>query len=238
MDTHSESLSCLSAQPHDTNVKDPVLHYFGCLEAWERDAFLQGTSSYWLRKVEKLQGLGTCRSEAEAKVEAERETCERRCAEELRRVSRILHTFSHTDKQSYLLTDLAKSRETWRASKEYKLGIGRVREWRTGKFLPNGDALASVEVTKGELYNPDSNIKVQVIAFKEGVPCNLDSKYVTGTFPNQATSVYELLRRDTPGLFNLLKQKRDNLSATGPVWIHIPSNNMLVSLQVTLYYIR
>ncbi|KAI1358687.1 hypothetical protein F5Y08DRAFT_321254 [Xylaria arbuscula] len=237
MDMHEESSSCLSADPHDDNVKDPVLHYFGCLEAWQRETFFNATSQYWVSEVEKLESIGASRSEAEAKVEAQRESCQKRCAEELHRVSLILNSFARDDKQAYLLKDIASSRTYWQSTMNYKYGVERLRKWRTDRGLPNGATFSSPDNTTKELYNPDSNIKVQVIAFDEGIPCNIDSPHVTGTFPNQATSVYELLQRDTPGLFNLLKQKRDESSATGPIWIHIPSNNMLwVEEAISLYY--
>ncbi|KAI0521730.1 hypothetical protein F5B22DRAFT_596029 [Xylaria bambusicola] len=236
MATYSERASCLSADPHD-DIRDPVLHYFGCLEAWQRDDFFDTASPYWIKQVKTLKDSGILRPDAERRIRAQRGAYRNHCAEELHRVSLILSALAADEKKSYLLTDLASSLARWRSSRQYELGIELVRKWRADRRLPNGAAITYPKNETGKLYNPHSNIKVQVIAFKEGLPCNLDPQYATGTFPNQVTNVHDLLRHEKPLLSSLLQQKRIDNAGAESMWIHIPSNNMLwVEEVIARYY--
>ncbi|KAI1422741.1 hypothetical protein F5Y12DRAFT_799330 [Xylaria sp. FL1777] len=232
METHDQKPSCLSVDPHDDNIKDPVLHYFGCLEAWHRSSFFDSTSPYWIGEVERLENSGTCRAEAKAIVETKREICRKTCSDELRRVSLILGAIAKDKHQSFLLRKLASSRKLWLSTGEYQSGIEKVREWRTCRGMPNGVSIEYPQNAMEELYNPD-NVTVSVMAFEKGLPHNIGVPYVTGMFPNQTTNVHDLLRRDTPGLFDLLGQKKH--AATTLTWLHIPSNNMLQEIVASYY---
>ncbi|KAI0975919.1 hypothetical protein F4678DRAFT_469688 [Xylaria arbuscula] len=226
MEAHYQQPSCLSVDPHNDDVTDPILHYFGCLEGYQRDSFFDSTSSYWTEEITKLEKAGIRRADAEAKVEARRQTWQKDCSDELRRLSLILGALAKDNKLSYLLKSLASSRELWRSSRPYQSGIARVRGWRASRHMPNGATIVSPQNATEHLYDPD-NLPVSVMAFKDGRPHNIGSQYAAGTFPNQSTNVHDLLQRDTLGLFSLLKRKKDRTSSTTLTWLHVPSNNML-----------
>ncbi|KAI1296419.1 hypothetical protein F5Y03DRAFT_387080 [Xylaria venustula] len=231
METHYQQPACLSVDPHDDNVTDPILHYIGCLEGHQRDSFFDSTSSYWTDEIAKLEKAGILRADAEAKVELRRQTWRKDCFDELWRLSLIRGALARDNKLSCLLKSLATSRELWRSSRVYQSGIARVRGWRARRHMPNGATIVSPQSATEDLYDPE-NLPVSIMSFEDGRPHNIDSRYAAGTFPNQSTKVYDLLQRDTPGLFSLLNrkkhlQKMNRGSPTIMTWIHVPSNNML-----------
>ncbi|KAI0427549.1 hypothetical protein F5Y09DRAFT_28291 [Xylaria sp. FL1042] len=236
METHDQNPSCLSTHPHDDNITDPILHYFGCLEAWQRDSFLNAACPYWTREVEKLKDSGLRYDEAVARVITKRVMCREDCSKELRRVSLVLAALAKDDNQSRLVRSLASSREQWRCSQQYKSGIELVRKWRARRGIPNGVTFLPLQNAIEGLFNLDK-LMVHVMAFENGTPHNIDSQCVTGTFPNQSTNVGDLLRHDTSELFELLREKKNDRSSATLTWIHIPSNNMLwIEELIASYY--
>ncbi|KAI0441664.1 hypothetical protein F4803DRAFT_409970 [Xylaria telfairii] len=221
MHTHNEP-SCLSVDPHDDNITDPVSHYFGCLEASERASFFDLESPDWVSEAEKY------------KREEKREIWRKECFNALRRISLILGALAKDDRKVHLLKDLDSSREAWRSSREYQSGIQRVRDWRASKGMRNGVAIDQVEVDAEKVYNPDDET-VSIMAFENGVGYDIPSHWdVTGTFPNQTTTVDSILAEDQDhwGLLNWIREKE-----SGVTWFHIPSNNMTwVEKVIARYY--
>ncbi|KAI1272497.1 hypothetical protein F5Y07DRAFT_391953 [Xylaria sp. FL0933] len=226
MDLHDQIPSCLSTEPHDDNIIDPTMHYLGCLEAWQRDSFLDAASPYWAAEIERLEQSGLRRPEAEGRVEMKLQICREDCRRELQRVSQILTALAEDSNQSRLLENLASSRKQWRTSEEFRSNIERVRLWRHDRSLPNGAFLASFQNATPGSFEP-AKLTVPVMAFQNGMPYNINSHYAAGTFPNQSTNVVDLLRYDSTGLFELLREKRSDGSSATLTWIHVPSNNML-----------
>ncbi|KAI1124312.1 hypothetical protein F5Y10DRAFT_249710 [Nemania abortiva] len=236
METHDNdhNSSCLSGDPHDDNIADPILHYFGCLEASERDSFFDRKSPFWGREVERLMNSGISRSEAEAKVHEKLGNWQNACSSEIRRLSFIYSALAKDVQQSHLLTHLASSRDTWRSSSEYQSNIQHVRDWRTEKCMQNGVAIEPLPASTDEL-SPD-DLPVSIMAFEDGAAHDIQYPHVTGTFPNQTITVNNLLRIGPQQTAGLLKSTRDKATA-GVTWFHIPSNNMTwVEEAIACYY--
>ncbi|TGJ84672.1 hypothetical protein E0Z10_g4112 [Xylaria hypoxylon] len=233
METHDQIPSCLSVDPHDDNITDPVLHCFGYLKAWQRESFFDLASPHWKSEVERYVRSGTRRSTAEAAVAKKRDACRKDCSDETRRVSLILGALSIDNNQFNLLKSLACSRMLWRSTGEFASGLERVRAWRLDRGMQNGVMIVPPPVATNEVYNPD-NLAASIMTFEDGAPYNIDSRRVTGTFPNQTTTVADLLRRESFGLLNLIKDRKNGRSATTVTWLHIPSNNMLWVEHVTM----
>ncbi|TRX96420.1 hypothetical protein FHL15_002692 [Xylaria flabelliformis] len=210
MDTLDQEPSCMSIDPHDDNITDPVLHYFGCLEASERASFFDAESSYWAGEIQRQINAGLPHSEAETKTEKKREIWKKECFNELRRISLILNALAKDNRKSHILRNVEASRNAWRSSKEYQSGIQHVRDWRAGRGMRNGVAIAPVPIGTEEVYKPD-DLKVSIMAFDNGVGYDIQHPHVMGTFPNQTTTVNNMLRRDNndpSGLLNWTKNKK------------------------------
>ncbi|KAI0111178.1 hypothetical protein GGR51DRAFT_557585 [Nemania sp. FL0031] len=226
--------SCLSGDYHDDNIADPILHYFGCLEASERGSFFDRKSPFWCREIERLINSGVARSEAEAKVYEKLETWETACSREIHRLSLIYSALAKDVNQSHLLTHLASSRDTWRSSSEYQSNIQHVRDWRTEKNMQNGIAIEPLPVSTEQL-SPD-DLPISIMAFEDGAAYDIQYPNVMGTFPNQTITVNNLFRTGPGETLGLLKSIKDRRTV-GITWLHIPSNNMTwVEEAIACYY--
>ncbi|KAI1177852.1 hypothetical protein F4777DRAFT_166920 [Nemania sp. FL0916] len=232
---HEFSTSCLSVDPHDDNITDPVLHYFGCLEASERSSFFDPAAPYWAGEVEKRMKAGSTRHLAESEISIKIKTWETRCSDEIHRLSQMLSAIADNPTQSHLLRNVAKSRDAWRASRDYGSGIQRVRKWRAGRGMKNGVFTEPLPVPTGDVYNPD-RLRISIMAFRRGTAHDLDHFHVTRTFPNQNIAANDLLRPGADEDFGLLKSIRDS-DIPGVTWFHIPANNMTwVEEAIACYY--
>ncbi|KAI0868818.1 hypothetical protein GGS24DRAFT_506414 [Hypoxylon argillaceum] len=226
--------SCLGGDPHDDNIADPILHYFGCLEAWERGSFFDRASPFWARQVQNLVNSGVLRPEAEAKVHEKLEAWQNSCFSEIRRLSLIFSALAKDKNLSHLLTHLASCRDMWQSSIEYKSNIQHVREWRAHKNLRNGVAIEPLPAATKEL-SPD-DVPISVIAFEYGRARNIQYPHVEGTFPDQSITMNNLVQRGPKGNPGLLKSVKDQ-STLGITWFHVPSNNMTwVEEVIACYY--
>lgn len=203
MNTHDQEPSCLSVDPHDNNITDPVLHCFGCLEASERQTLFDPESPYWVGEVQRHISAGLTSSAAETKAKKKRIVWTKECFDELRRISLILGSLAKDNRKAHLLKNLDSSREAWRSSREYQSGIQRVRDWRASKGMRNGVAINTVKVGTEEVYNPD-DVTVSIMAFDNGAGYNIQHPHMTGTFPNQTTTVNNMLRGDQNEPFGII----------------------------------
>ncbi|KAI0099723.1 hypothetical protein GGR51DRAFT_576165 [Nemania sp. FL0031] len=73
MANRSAGLSCLSIDPHDQNITNPLLHFHGCIEIWERDAFLEGKVDIWEEEL-KHQNKFLNPQDAKTKVDRMKES--------------------------------------------------------------------------------------------------------------------------------------------------------------------
>ncbi|KAI8631634.1 hypothetical protein F5Y19DRAFT_400989 [Xylariaceae sp. FL1651] len=223
MDDHNTNTSCLSAESHNNNITNHVLHYFGCLEACERDTFFDPSSPFWVHEINKYVEAGLTSNEARVKADKRRVRWQQDCTNELQRVAFLLSALATDDEESQFLKLVANSRDAWRSSYAYRSNIGHVREWRAGRGCMNGVELQTVSSAPVGVYDPDRDLKVSIMEFEDGVPQDDDDPRVKGRFPDQTTTVEKLLQRDGSRSSGLLS--RDRLS-NRIKWFHIPLNNM------------
>ncbi|KAI3317359.1 hypothetical protein HD806DRAFT_371282 [Xylariaceae sp. AK1471] len=230
-----EYSSCLSAEPHNDNIKNHFSHYFGCLEAWERSSFFDPTSPHWVDEVERHINSGHTPSVARTKADKKREKWQQDCTNELQRAASLLAALAADSEENHVLGRVTFSRDRWRASRQYQSNIGHTREWRAGKGLPNGVAL-QLPNTAGA-YNPEDDLQVPIMEYKGGVPQDIHDPRVTGNFPYQTTTVKKLLQRDISDgpVVELLAWARSVPEQV--IWFHIPMNNMRwVESAIASYY--
>lgn len=205
--------SCLSAEPHD--AQDNLLHYLGCAEFCKRKTFLDNLK---LEDQKRING-------------------------EIRRIVRLRRALKteRDDSVSSLVGNLEGSMVAWRASRGNK-GIGAVREWRTGRGLPN--EVTQVFPHDGEApgsYDADSDVKAYLIRYKDGKHVeNAQDHGAKGHYHShkmlelqRKILVSRLLMEPAPGgtskpsdgLLFELSQASDG----GINYLHLPANNMAVS---------
>lgn len=149
-DTYSEPTTCLSTEPHEQAVKDPVQHYFGCIEICERPNFFnQETNHVWInereieRKKLKMERGDAYRLLSPSEVEALLDVPMRKrmisvaVAIEARYkrtevMRRAMMKPPSSGGQPGLVANVDKSRNKWMNSQKFKEGIPAVREWRRG----------------------------------------------------------------------------------------------------------
>lgn len=145
--------SCLSTDQHDDNVTDLVSHYFGCIEIRQRKDFFNPNNAIWKSQMEivkkKLQDevfQGDHSVEVEAKKRVDEEMGKTAVEIEARyvRTEIIVNAISKEwkdateatrNKKPNLVTTVQESHDAWHASKDYRTGIIKVKEWRQGKLM-------------------------------------------------------------------------------------------------------
>ncbi|KAI0387824.1 hypothetical protein F5Y04DRAFT_241086 [Hypomontagnella monticulosa] len=198
-------IGCLNSAPHDDNITDHVLHFFGCLEFSDRASFFESIKS-----------------------EEERETVKRDCEQRLRHVHFLRFQLTQDPDSEHLVNNIRQSSYVWRNSDDYQSNINKVREWRLkeGKrSAPEPDIDFNFDDGRYERYNVRKDVSVQILQFKGGIPRDLPDPRVVGHFPNQTTTIERLLPGDEsqdPDSGLLLKDP--DLETIK--YFHIPSNNM------------
>ncbi|KAH9904479.1 hypothetical protein F4778DRAFT_64649 [Xylariomycetidae sp. FL2044] len=91
--------TCLSAEPHDDNVRDILTHYLGCLEFAERKEFFKDTNKVWEEEVEYFEAEGVSREEAKRRGEKNRDKWKRNCATEERRIEFLRKALERDEKE-------------------------------------------------------------------------------------------------------------------------------------------
>ncbi|KAI0813899.1 hypothetical protein GGR55DRAFT_701684 [Xylaria sp. FL0064] len=206
--------SCLSAEPHENDIRDPLLHYLGCIEIYKREEFLNGNTDIWqkeLKHQEKLLKYDAAKKTVDNMKNSWQTTIEK----EMRRILFLRHTLSDDEHDKELVHDVEESYEKWKVSIQYKENIGKVREWRRELGKINSVTGREFNPSKGA-YTPEKDISVPVIHLKDHVGFdNTAEEHVRGKFPNQKTTIEELLRYQMP-----------ELEPNRVRYYHIPSNNM------------
>lgn len=209
MGDHDITPTCLSAEEHGNNeARDVILHYLGCLEFCEREAYFN-----WLE------------GEHQKQLESE-----------LRRIEYLRHVLKHDKEESLLLVNLDRSMKSWRQCDLYTCseGIEAVRTWRLAKGRrnfenqrdPRTSHLASSE------YDPDRDLNAYLIRYvKSQAEEELKDPRFNGHFPNHKIAVSQLLNREEPSN-PLAKGSQPEESIN---YFHFPANNMQVSLALSSY---
>ncbi|RWA03890.1 hypothetical protein EKO27_g11217 [Xylaria grammica] len=240
--SNNSATSCLSAEPHDNAIKDPLIHYFGCTSFLDRDKLLDAGHKIWKDEKDHQTKLETARNTSEARigegvesrVEAIRERWRKNFAKELRRIALIRKTLEEEDEAVNLVRDVNTYRDEWR---EYFAS-------KNGKSLPpvsdisiaESDASSSDSNADADTYVPEKDVSVGIIEFEKGEPFSEDynppgakNGLISGKFPDQKTTVQSLLRegKSSDPDWNLLHKDRIRDHPDRIRYFHIPSNNMI-----------
>ncbi|KAI1756205.1 hypothetical protein F4782DRAFT_550101 [Xylaria castorea] len=213
--------SCLSAEPHEESITNPLIHFLGCIEICERDSFLKRGVS--IRKDELVhQPTPHCEKTNEV-VEDMKSRWRSNVESEMRRIALLRRTLSKDSHDKRLVEEVENSGSLWRDSTEYTENIDKVRQWRgDGRISITGPDFACAK----EDYIPEEDTSVPIIQFKD---CREFSKTrdnrLSGKFPNQKTTITMLLDEAKP-MENLLYKDND-FDCDRIKYFHIPSNNMI-----------
>ncbi|GAW18595.1 hypothetical protein ANO14919_080730 [Xylariales sp. No.14919] len=239
--SNNSATSCLSAEPHDEAIKDPLIHYFGCTPFFKRDKLLAADHKIWKDEKEHQTKLESARKTPEAKigegvesrVDAIRERWRKDFTKELQRIALIRKTLEE-DKADNLVQEVNTCRDKWR---EYFAT-------KNSKSLPpasdisiaESDASSSDSNADSDTYVPEKDVSVGIIEFEKGEPFSEDynpsgakNGLISGKFPDQKTTVQSLLRegKSSDPDQNLLHKDRIRDHPDRIRYFHIPSNNMI-----------
>ncbi|KAI1271146.1 hypothetical protein F5Y07DRAFT_405873 [Xylaria sp. FL0933] len=206
--------SCLSAEPHENDIRDPLLHYLGCIEIYKREEFLNGNTNIWQKELTHQEKL--LNEDAKGTVENMKNSWHDTIEKEMRRIIFLRHTLSNDEHDKELVYDVEESYQGWKDSKKFKDNIDKVKRWREELGKANSVKGREFHHSK-EAYTPEKDISVPVIHLSDhkGSGFNEKETHIRGKFPNQKTTIEELLGRKMP-----------ELEANSVRYYHIPSNNM------------
>jgi hypothetical protein len=231
--------SCLSAEPHNDNIKESLLHFLGCVNVSERYRLLNDDSHpVWQYEINHhVKENKTPEEEARALANQKREKWKNACLSELRRIKFLRQKLKDDEDEKKLVIDVEKSRKEWETSTEYREGIALVRKWKNRHDDPEtsenkDDMLGNEPQSVIEKYTPERDVNVPIIQFNDGkaqdfkVLKDIDGKKVWGSFPDQKTTVEHLLDGSIKENNILYREKTDKTIK----YFHLPSNNMTVSM--------
>ncbi|EGO56225.1 hypothetical protein NEUTE1DRAFT_43839, partial [Neurospora tetrasperma FGSC 2508] len=148
-DTYNEPTTCISAEPHEQAVKDPVQHYFGCIEICQRPDFFKESNNVWVNEREmERKKLRMAMDNASRPLLTDdmnamlNETMTKRmlsvaiAIEARYRRTEVMRSAIMKPRSSggqpRLVYNMEKSRNKWMNSQKFKDGIPMVRDWRKG----------------------------------------------------------------------------------------------------------
>jgi hypothetical protein len=244
--------TCLSADNHDNNVKDHLLHFLGCIEISDRYAFLNDPEyPLWSNETEYVakdrmkkktsEPKNKSESPDQATVEAAKiQTVKKQsawrseCQSELRRIDFLRRILRDDEDEKHLVEKIEESRKSWENSPVYRSNIENVKKWRrdrnTTKYKAQDKTYEDPDRTIARQdYKPEEDVNVPFIQF-EKKPDKYEpveepiarEKAIWGSFPDQKTNIENLLYGKGE---NLLDKERKPERIR---YFHIPSNNMLV----------
>ncbi|KAF2966107.1 hypothetical protein GQX73_g7479 [Xylaria multiplex] len=235
MAQRSASATCLSAESHEHDIRDPLLHYLGCIEIYQREDFLNGNNPIWKDELEHQRSLriengvslALQSEDAEKAVEKMKESWKVNIENELQRIALLRQTLSNDENDGQLVKKVEASYKEWRKSVDED-NIQKVIRWRTKLGKTNSEHGPSPDVDPKEDYSPEKDISVPVIHFIDRKEfTENDTQRLRGKFPNQKTTIEKLLYSDdTRPEANMLH--KNNASDQHRIrYFHIPSNNMI-----------
>lgn len=148
-DTYNEPTTCISAEPHEQAVKDPVQHYFGCIEICQRPDFFKESNHVWVneREIERkklrmaMDNAPRPLSTDDINARLNDTMTERMLSVAIAIEARYKRTdvmrsaiikLRSSGGQPSLIYNVDRSRDKWMSSQEFKDGIPMVRNWRKG----------------------------------------------------------------------------------------------------------
>ncbi|KAI1807476.1 hypothetical protein F4811DRAFT_574429 [Daldinia bambusicola] len=205
--------TCLNSDEHDSEIKDHLLHYLGCLRFGDRADFFDKNSDIWKKEVkhqEETFGYGP--EDAQTITEQRLASWKENCDNELKRIDFLRKLLSQDSKDKHLVEKQEESLQAWRVFGRYNKPGGSQNQATTSR--PAGN-------TKNEDYDLEKDITVPIIQFDNGKADDVDSRDVRYKFPNQKTTLKKLLH----GEDNLLHHSKCS-SDRIVTYFHVPSNNM------------
>ncbi|KAI2627729.1 hypothetical protein GGR54DRAFT_652540 [Hypoxylon sp. NC1633] len=226
--------TCLSNKYHDYNIKDHLLHYFGCLRDPERKVFLEPEFPIWQQEIEHQESIGHSPKEAKEIANAKRNAWKENRDRELRRIEFLRKTLNQDPEDKHLVAELTNSLGLWRRQPGRQTPEQADNSPNSQEDSPGTSNQAeSISIhseyagnnTDTSPYDPAKDVKVPIIQFKNGkgitVPVTHPEDLIWSEFPNQKTSLYNLLEAK----HNLLFEDRQSDGMLR--YFHIPSNNMI-----------
>ncbi|KAK6953606.1 hypothetical protein Daesc_005911 [Daldinia eschscholtzii] len=217
--------TCLSSEEHDANITDHLLHYFGCITLKNREVFFEKDFPIWTNELQHQQEtLHHSPDQAKKITDQKRASWEANCTREVDRIDLLRQELLKDEKDRHLVNNVAKSHSDWR---KWRQSLGSHESLKPLKFNWLGDernCRKTKEMTKTE-YSLEEDVVVPIIQFDDGKSDSIKSDEVRNKFPNQKTTVQDLLS----GRDNLLHNRmynRDLSSGRLVRYFHIPSNNM------------
>ncbi|KAI1112875.1 hypothetical protein F5Y14DRAFT_419834 [Nemania sp. NC0429] len=222
-DNELEHASCLSVEPHEGNITNPLLHFLGCIKICERDNYLDGTASIWNQELKHQCELLKSKDDARNEVEKMKDSWKLNFDSEMKRIAVLRKTLAADTHDKHLVEEVNDSRGLWKTSRRTSDRIEEVGQPTSVDDSENGDPGPS-STPSTHYYIQDEYIFVPVIQFENGKGfTETDFKGLKGKFPNQKTTIKQLLHDSTPE-DSLLYCKN---SPERIKYFHIPSNNMI-----------
>ncbi|KAI1373718.1 hypothetical protein F4677DRAFT_186798 [Hypoxylon crocopeplum] len=218
-------MTCLSAEDHGHNIKDPLQHYLGCLEINDRPGFFEDSNPLWKDIIDEHTKLGSKREEVEETVAKKKNEWKTNCLSELRRIGFLRKTLRGDIYDKHLVERIEESSTAWRESEEYR-NIVEVTKWRSEKRRkPYVNVTERLSIIHDDKYEPEKDVSVPLIQFENGKGVNEDDPRVWNTFPNQKTTVSKLIDDEDPDNNLLYRHRHD--SSDRIRYFHIHANNMI-----------
>ncbi|KAF9766152.1 hypothetical protein IL306_001468 [Fusarium sp. DS 682] len=202
-DLSSSPPRCLSAEFH-SDIRDHLVHYFGCLEFCDRKEYFKSLDEDKQDQVKR----------------------------ELRRIQYLRQVLGKSEGEKRLVGEYENSLRKWKEAigsleqvKEWREGNGKPQGVQP--FDPNGDGGGG----RSEIldYSPDMDVNARVILFKDSEGFNGEESGLKGSFPNQKIQLETLLTQTTSNFLH-----KDNAKEEMVRYFHFPANNMSADLSPDL----
>ncbi|OTB12173.1 hypothetical protein K445DRAFT_369569 [Daldinia sp. EC12] len=217
--------TCLSSEEHDANITDHLLHYFGCITLKDREVFFKEDFSIWKNEFQHQQEtLHHSPDQAKRITDQKRTSWKANCTREVDRIDLLRQELLKDEKGRHLVNNVAKSHSDWRKWRESLGSRESLKPLKFNWLSDETNCRKTKETTKTE-YILEDDIIVPIIQFDDGKSDSIKSDEVRNKFPNQKTTVQDLLS----GKDNLLHKRmysREPSSGRLVRYFHIPSNNM------------
>ncbi|KAI1120338.1 hypothetical protein F5Y10DRAFT_289841 [Nemania abortiva] len=188
--SNNSATSCLSAESHNKDIKDPLVHYFGCTPFNDRKALLDIKHEIWTTEREHQEFLeadrGTDEKEIKGKanesVEAIRKRWENNVNKELRRIRVLRAAIEKNEVVRDPVPEGSQRHETANrdvsdnnATGNLVTAVNKCREkWRKSLAERKGRVYTPNPPTTGldAEYVPEKDVSVGIIQFENGEPFN------------------------------------------------------------------
>lgn len=114
------TLTCISPDPHENNIRDHILHFLGCVEISTRNEFLKIPSD--VQSDEEVATAATAvqleQNQQDRGIDKQKEAAWREdCLSELRHIAFLRSKLEKDDEEKHLVEKIEESREAWRGNR-------------------------------------------------------------------------------------------------------------------------